>query len=80
MDYITCPHSKSEYKVSVQICEVCKRKKKCSDYWNYLQPPLFPQALIPKADFMYKRKKRPRNTALEICEALEGPEQLPLNI
>ncbi len=42
MDYITCNHRRSKSKVSVDVCEKCKRMAKCDDYMGYRQPFLYP--------------------------------------
>jgi hypothetical protein len=42
MTYITCNHRKSNPKKHVSVCEKCRYMKKCVDYWNHIQPSLFP--------------------------------------
>jgi hypothetical protein len=82
MDYITCSHTKSEYKVSVAICDNCKRKKTCVDYRNYVQPSLFKDGSGRQKT---TRATGRRGTKKEIgtperFEISARPEQLALNI
>jgi len=82
MDYITCNRTKSKYKVSVAICSVCKRKKKCPDYKSYIQPALFPEAVTAKrmTKAMFRKHRKPRGTKPDLLELPDRPEQLTLNI
>jgi len=41
MDYIICNHKKSNPKINVLVCEKRRHRRKCVDYWNYVQPSLF---------------------------------------
>ena len=82
MDYITCNRTKSRYKVSVDICSVCRRMKRCADYRDYVQPSLLPEALtakrITKATF--RKRRKPGRTKPDFLELSNQPEQLTLNI
>ncbi len=82
MDYITCNHTKSRYRVSVEICSVCKRMRMCADYRSYLQPSLFPEALNAKGitKAMFRKRNKQRTTNLNPSEPPYKPEQLLLNI
>ena len=81
-DYITCPRTKSEYRISVVICETCKRMKSCPDYRAYRQPSLFPEVLkrqkITKA--MYRRRtNKARRMGSESDRNVAEPVQLSLD-
>ena len=80
-DYITCPHTKSKYRISVAICETCKRMKTCPDYRDYRQPSLFPAELkrqrITKA--MYRRRTTAKRIGSEYGQDVDKPVQLSLN-
>ena len=82
MDYITCNHTKSKYRISVEICEVCKRMTKCADYQDYIQPSLFAEGSgherITAA--MHRKKKRRETVRPDPFEDSEKAEQLTLNI
>jgi hypothetical protein len=82
MDYITCSHNKSEYKVSVAICENCRRKKTCADYRGYVQPSLFRegsgQQRMARATGRRGRKKEIARP--ELFDMPNQPRQLTLNI
>ncbi len=80
-DYITCTHTKSKHRISVAICETCKRMKNCPDYRDYRQPSLFPEVLkrqrITKA--MYRRRTKAKRIGSESDENVDKPVQLFLN-
>ena len=80
-DYITCNHTKSKYRISVLICEACKRMKKCPDYRDYRQPSLFPEILkrqrITKA--LYRRRTKAKRIGSESDKNVDKPVQLSLN-
>jgi len=82
MDYITCNHTKSKYRISVEICEVCNRMKKCADYQDYIQPSLFPEDSGRKriTAAMYKKKERRKIVRPEPLEGSDKPEQLTLTL
>lgn len=79
MDYITCLHTKSQYKVSVAVCRHCKRMHTCAGYQAYLQPSLFPRAseITIKAT---ARKKHSRTTGSKISDLPHKPEQFTLDL
>jgi hypothetical protein len=82
MDYITCNHTKSKFRINVKVCEVCTRMAKCADYQDYIQPSLFAEGLGHKriTGAMYRRKKRRKAVRPEAFEDSEKAEQLTLNI
>jgi hypothetical protein len=82
MDYITCSRTKSEYKISVAICENCKRKKTCADYRNYAQPSLFREGSgLPSTTKATGHRGRKKEIAQrELFDMPNPPRQLTLNI
>ena len=81
-NYITCPHTKSKYRISVVICETCKWMRNCPDYKAYRQPSLFPGVLkrqkITKA--MYRRRiNKAKRIGSESHQNVAEPVQLSLN-
>jgi hypothetical protein len=76
MDYIICNHKKSKPKVSVELCEKCKRIGTCADYARYTQPSLFPDSVMGTN----RIKIKPLKIKPEPTEILDRPEQLALDI
>jgi hypothetical protein len=76
MDYITCNHKKSRPKVSIGVCQKCKRSSTCADYASYVQPPLFPD-LIKTRPGKYRKSKLFKLKAAEIPGK---PEQLTFDM
>lgn len=82
MDYITCNQKKNKPMVSVAVCAKCMRRRKCSDYRMYLQPPLFPDLFelrIRLKELCYKDTK-PKKMKSRATETVDKPEQLALNL
>ena len=77
-NYITCTHAKSKYRISVAICETCKRMKNCRDYRDYRQPSLYPEVSkrqrITKA--MFRRSTKSKRIGSESDENVDKPVQL----
>ena len=82
MDYITCNHTKSKFRINVKMCEVCKRMTKCADYQSYIQPSLFTEGSGVKriTAATYRKKKRRKTVKPEPFEGSDTAEQLTLNI
>ena len=82
MDYIICNAKKNRPRVNVAVCAKCRRKKGCSDYWNYRQFPLFPE-LLEKARITKEaiiRFSKPIRIKSGPSEILNQPEQLLLDL
>ena len=47
MPYVICTKKKSRPKISIAVCERCKRME-CPDYRDYVQPTLFPSFVHDK--------------------------------
>jgi hypothetical protein len=79
-NYITCNHTKSKYRISVVICQTCKRMKSCPDYRHYRQPSLFPEVLkrqkMTKA--MYRRRTKAKRIGSKSDENIDKPAQVSL--
>ena len=77
MDYITCNRKKSKPRVNVKIYEKCRHMRKCADYWNYVQPSLFPgfakEMTITKAT-------KPKRVKLESVPLSDKQGQLSLEM
>lgn len=41
MPFITCSRKKSMPRVSISLCEQCRKQKKCQDYALFREPVLF---------------------------------------
>jgi hypothetical protein len=82
MDYITCNRTKSKYKISVDICSVCKHNKRCPDYKNYIQPSLFPESSTAKrmTKATFRKRRKSRGTKPDPLDLSDKAEQLRLNI
>ena len=82
MGYITCNQKKNRPMVNVAVCAKCIRRKKCSDYGNYLQPPLFPDLFEVRIRLreLYYRDNKPKKMKSEATEIVDKPEQLALNL
>jgi hypothetical protein len=82
MDFITCNSKKNRPRINVAVCARCRRRRKCPDYGNYLQFPLFPELFEIKTG---ARKRYLRDTLLkrmepEAAEVMNRPEQLGLSL
>jgi len=68
--------------VNVAVCAKCIRRKKCSDYENYLQPPLFPDLFEVRIGLreLYYRDNKPKKIKSKATEIVDKPEQLALNL
>jgi hypothetical protein len=58
MDYIICSRKRSRPKVAVDVCETCRHIRRCPNFSDYIQPPLFPD--LPR---VFGRRK-PRAAAM----------------
>jgi hypothetical protein len=81
MDYVTCNRKKSRPRISISVCEKCRRRKSCPDYGNYLQPSLFPgiariRVKVPRYGFADRSKL----IEAHVGTSLEKGEQLTLNL
>jgi len=70
MVYITCNYKKSRPRISIAVCEKCKRRTNCPDYRNYIQPPLFEDLFKVKTitNAMYRRDNRPKRMGSEATQ------------
>jgi hypothetical protein len=75
MAYITCTHRKSYPKIHVSVCEKCRHMKKCVDYWNHIQPSLFP-GIVKEM----KKAVKPKRAKLESIPLPDKPKQLSLEM
>ena len=80
MDYITCPQTKSQYKVNVAVCQHCKHLKTCADYRTYIQPPLFPGTSRSRTTNRTIMRKNLGRTRPEVLEMPHKTEQLTLDL
>lgn len=80
MEYITCNHRRSKPKVSVDVCEKCKRMKRCSDYKDYRQPFLYPgfEKEMRMTQELYRRRTREKSVKAEPTDSMDTQEQLIL--
>jgi len=74
MAYITCNHKRTKSKVSVRVCEKCRRKGSCGDYILYRQPLLFPGLEKVRG----RRRMTSRAIRPEAKEVREKAEQLKI--
>jgi hypothetical protein len=81
LDYITCNQKKNKSRVSIAVCERCRRRKGCSDYGNYLQPPLFPgiRKFKPKKP-IYRAIDKSKMVKPHVNDLLIKDKQLALNL
>ena len=79
MPYIICGQTKSEYRVSVDICANCPKNKKCGDYRHYIQPALFATwNCLPTSIRKNRTKRNKTMTPPATTGAFVTPEQLSL--
>ena len=77
MTFIICTQKRSRPKVSSSVCEKCQRVKKCSDYQDFLNPPLFPN--IPTDVIRTWEVRRKKSRKAKPDEINDSQEQLTLN-
>jgi hypothetical protein len=82
MVYITCNYKKSRPRISIAVCEKCKRRTNCPDYRDYIQPPLFADLFKVKTitNAMPRKANRPKRMESEATQITDKSEQLALNL
>ena len=82
MVYIACNYKKSRPRISIAVCEKCKRRTNCPDYRDHIQPPLFVDLFKVKTitNAMYRRGNRPKRMESEVNQIKDRSEQLALNL
>ena len=82
MDYIICNRKRSRARVKVDVCEMCMRMNKCSDYKDYIQPSLFPAFVkeMKATKDAYRRVVKLKNIKPELADRQDIPEQLMFNL
>lgn len=81
MVYIICNYKKSRPRISIVVCEKCKRRTNCPDYRDYIQPSLFADLFKLKTitNAMFRKANRPKKMESEATQITDKSEQLALN-
>ena len=66
----------------MDVCEMCMRMNKCSDYKGYIQPSLFPDFVeeMKVTKDAYRRVVKLKNIKPQLADRQDIPEQLMFNL